>query len=121
GVLTLNSWPLLAFAAIMAATILAFHLHRWGAFRADPWWSAAGVYYAGFPAIALIGIRTDPQYGFIAILYLFLVVWSTDTGAYFAGRLIGGPKLAPTISPNKTWAGFVGGAAAACAAGAGFA
>ena len=102
--------------------------HGWlsGCIRAaelpsDPWWSAAGVYYAGFPAIALIAIRQDPEYGFHAILYLFLVVWSADTGAFFVGRLIGGPKLAPKISPNKTWSGFIGGALSACLAGVLFA
>jgi phosphatidate cytidylyltransferase len=121
GALTLNRWPLLAFATVMAMTLAAYWMHRSLKFKADAWWSAAGVYYAGFPAIALIAIRADPQYGFPAILYLFLVVWCTDTGAFFAGRLIGGPKLAPSISPNKTWAGVFGGAAAACAAGAMFA
>jgi phosphatidate cytidylyltransferase len=69
----------------------------------------------------LIAIRQDPDYGFHAILYLFLVVWSADTGAFFTGRLIGGPKLAPKISPNKTWAGFIGGAVFACIAGVLFA
>ena len=58
---------------------------------------------------------------FHAILYLFLVVWSADTGAFFTGRLIGGPKLAPKISPNKTWSGFIGGAVFACIAGVLFA
>lgn len=120
GVLTLHFLPRVAFVVILAATLAAFQVHRWLELRSDPWWTAAGVYYVGFPAIALIAIRTDPQYGFAAILYLFLVVWSTDTGAYFAGRMIGGPKLAPAISPNKTWAGLIGGAAAAFAAGAAF-
>ena len=89
--------------------------------KSDPWWSAAGFYYAGLPSIALIAIRQDPDYGFHAILYLFLVVWSADTGAFFTGRLIGGPKLAPVISPNKTWSGFIGGALAAGCAGTLFA
>ncbi len=46
-------------------------------------------------------------------MWVFLIVWATDVGAYFAGRAIGGPKLAPVISPKKTWAGFYGGVAAA--------
>jgi phosphatidate cytidylyltransferase len=121
GYLTLLKWPMLAVAIIVAATWLAFRIHKEANLPSDPWWSAAGVYYAGFPAIALIAIRQDPEYGFHAILYLFLVVWSADTGAFFVGRLVGGPKLAPKISPNKTWSGFVGGALAACIAGALFA
>ncbi len=121
GCLTLKSHHVLAVLLIMVATWVAFRVHKRANLPSDPWWSAAGVYYAGFPAIALIAIRQDPEYGFHAILYLFLVVWSADTGAFFIGRFIGGPKLAPRISPNKTWAGFVGGAAAACVAGVLFA
>ena len=51
--------------------------------------------------------------GFDLLIWVFLVVWSTDIGAYFAGRAIGGPKLAPSISPNKTIAGLVGGVVSA--------
>ncbi len=121
GALTLNNYPASAVAIIMAATWASFWIHKHGALASDPWWTAAGVYYAGFPAIAMIAIRQDPDYGFHAILYLFLVVWSADSGAFFTGRLFGGPKLMPSISPNKTWSGFFGGAAAACCAGTLFA
>jgi phosphatidate cytidylyltransferase len=121
GILTLHAYPVAAVTVILIATLLAFLLHKSAGLASDPWWSAAGVYYAGFPAIALIAIRQDPQYGFFAMLYLFLVVWSADTGAFFAGRLLGGPKLAPSISPNKTWSGLIGGALSAAAAGAVFA
>lgn len=121
GVLTLKKLNAFAIAVVLAATWFAFWVHRRSKLASDPWWSAAGVYYAGFPAIALIAIRQDPQYGFHAVLFLFLIVWSADTGAFFIGKLLGGPKLAPSISPNKTWSGLVGGAFAACAAGAAFA
>ncbi len=121
GTLTLKNYPMFAIAVVLASTWACFWLHKLSGLPSDPWWSAAGVYYAGFPAITMIAIRQDPEYGFYAILYLFLVVWSADTGAFFIGRLIGGPKLAPTISPNKTWSGLAGGALAACAAGAAFA
>jgi phosphatidate cytidylyltransferase len=77
-------------------------------------WSYFGIFYVGFPALALILLRGDSHYGFAAILWVFLVVWSADILAYFAGRLIGGPKLAPMISPKKTWAGL-GGAVAGSA------
>ncbi len=69
------------------------------------WW---GVPYIALPGLALILIRQSPEYGLFAVLWLFAVVWSADTLAYVFGRLIGGPKLAPTISPNKTWAGLLG-------------
>lgn len=69
------------------------------------WW---GVPYIALPGLALILIRQSPEYGLFAVLWLFAVVWSADTLAYVFGRLIGGPKLAPTISPNKTWAGLCG-------------
>lgn len=75
--------------------------------------SALGVLYAGLPAVSLVWLRGSPQWGFAAILFLFLVVWAADTGAYAAGRAIGGPKLAQSISPNKTWAGLIGGLGAA--------
>ncbi|MGO9545101.1 MAG: phosphatidate cytidylyltransferase [Rhodomicrobium sp.] len=121
GILTLKNNPASAIGIIMGATWASFWIHRNAGLESDPWWTAAGVYYAGFPAIALIAIRQDPDYGFYAILYLFLIVWSADTGAYFTGKLIGGPKLAPSISPNKTWAGLAGGAFSSCCAGTLFA
>jgi phosphatidate cytidylyltransferase len=78
-------------------------------------WLAVGPLYIGIPVVALIWLRGDAQGGLVAILWLMASVWATDTGAYFAGRLIGGAKLAPRLSPNKTWAGLVGAmVAAAC-------
>jgi len=121
GALTLELHPVYAVLVILAATYTAFWLHKWWNYHSDPWWSAAGVYYAGFPAISLIAIRQDANYGFHAIIFLFIIVWSADTGAFFIGRMIGGPKLAPKISPNKTWSGLIGGALVACAAGVAFA
>ncbi|HRD74740.1 MAG TPA: phosphatidate cytidylyltransferase [Hyphomicrobiaceae bacterium] len=80
--------------------------------------SAIGVLYVGLPAIALISFRSDPVWGFRAVLLLFVCVWGTDVAAYFSGRAIGGPKLWPRVSPNKTWAGFVGGVGTSAIAGA---
>lgn len=72
--------------------------------RDHPRWIAAGVAYIGLPCMALIWLRAEPGGGSL-ILWLLLAVWATDIGAFFAGRLIGGPLLAPRLSPKKTWAG----------------
>mgnify|MGYP000100220953 CR=1 FL=1 len=77
-----------------------------------------GVFYAGLPMLALVALRSDPAYGLAAIIFLLIVVWTTDIGAYFAGRAMGGPKLAPRISPKKTWSGAIGGLVAAVVASA---
>ncbi len=74
----------------------------------DGFWILLGAAYVTVPAIATVWLRAQGQ-GLDLLLYLFVVVWVTDSGAYFAGRLIGGPAFAPHISPNKTWAGVIGG------------
>ncbi|MEH6789431.1 phosphatidate cytidylyltransferase [Parasphingorhabdus sp.] len=71
---------------------------------------AAGVFYAGLPALAIVFIR-EIDNGILILFWTLVLVWATDIGAYFAGRAIGGPKLAPQVSPNKTWAGLIGGVA----------
>lgn len=82
----------------------------------DSAWIAGGVIYAGALLLASIHLREDTAAGFIAIVFLFAVVWSADIAGYFAGRAFGGPKLAPSISPKKTWSGAIGGLAASIAA-----
>jgi phosphatidate cytidylyltransferase len=92
------------------------------AFRSDgSFWSLAGLTYAALPAASLMWLRGDPTSGAVAVLYLFAVAWTTDTASYAAGRLIGGPKLAPRISPKKTWSGFIVGALAPALVGYAFA
>ena len=81
-------------------------------------WSYLGVPYSGFPAMALVLLRADPQYGVVAIIWILAIVWAADIFAYFAGRIIGGPKLAPVISPKKTWAGLGGAVVGSAAASA---
>ena len=79
----------------------------------SPAWLALGVPYLALPCIALLWLRFSQDSGANLVLWLLLVIWATDSGAFFAGRAIGGLKLAPRISPNKTWAGFFGGIVAA--------
>jgi phosphatidate cytidylyltransferase len=76
-------------------------------------WVAAGVPYAAAIGVAPVLLRADAEEGFLAMVFLFAIVWATDIVAYFVGRLIGGPRLAPRISPKKTWSGALGGLAAA--------
>jgi len=78
----------------------------------------SGIAYAGLPMASLALLRGVDLPGMIAIAFLLATVWATDIFAYFAGRRVGGPKLAPRISPNKTWSGAIGGAVAAVVAGA---
>lgn len=70
--------------------------------------SALGVFYAGFPAVALIWLRSDPQLGLPAVFFLIAIVVAADTAAFLSGRLLGGPLLWPRVSPKKTWAGAIG-------------
>ncbi len=72
-----------------------------------------GVLYIGIPALSLIWLRHEQGSEALLVLWLFVIVWATDTGAYMVGSAIGGPKLLPSISPNKTWSGAVGGIAVA--------
>lgn len=84
-------------------------------------WSAFGVFYLGLPALAVVALRDVAPHGAWLTLSLFLAVWATDTGALASGKLIGGPRLAPSLSPNKTWSGIFGGIAAAAGVEAGLA
>ncbi len=86
--------------------------------RAKNRWNPCGVIYSGLTGVSLAEIRGDDFTGFIAMIFIFAVVWGTDIAAYFTGRAIGGKKLAPSISPGKTWSGAIGGAVAAVICGA---
>jgi phosphatidate cytidylyltransferase len=71
-------------------------------------WPYVGIPYAAGATMALMVLGTDRGYGALAIVWLMAVIWAADSLAYFAGRTIGGPKLAPALSPKKTWAGLGG-------------
>lgn len=89
----------LAGAALAAGVAL---LRRWPLA-----WPVTGLLYLGIAAVSLLWLR---QWGgFLLVLWLLLVIWASDTGAYLVGSRVGGPKLAPRLSPNKTWSGLVGG------------
>lgn len=80
-------------------------------------WALAGGAYIGTAGIAFLYVRALEPHGFLTVLWLFLIVAAADVGGYFAGRMIGGPKLWPRVSPKKTWAGLGGGVALAFALG----
>ncbi|MBV1934790.1 MAG: phosphatidate cytidylyltransferase [Parvibaculaceae bacterium] len=79
---------------------------------------ALGFPYIVLPAMVLVWLRADVEWGAAAIVWLFVTIWATDSFAYFAGKTFGGPKLAPVLSPNKTWAGLIGGSIGAALFGA---
>ena len=98
-------------AACVATIWLAGRRAGWAA----PDWSALGTAWIAVACVGLVWL--DRAAGHAAILWLILTVWATDTGAYVAGRSLGGPRLAPRWSPNKTWTGFAGGALCAAIVG----
>lgn len=111
--------PAAAGAAIAIGAVLA---GLWAGERAEGTvrrmlWAGGGVFYAGVGFLAPALLRRDPALGLKAFLFLAATVWMTDISAYAAGRLIGGRLLWPQVSPNKTWAGAVGGLAGGIAGG----
>lgn len=98
-----------ASAALLGFVLLAV---AWVAKRQLSYWLPGGMLYAGLSGISLAAIRGGDSLGLKAMLVVFALVWGTDILAYFVGRAIGGPKLAPRISPGKTWSGAIGGTVA---------
>jgi phosphatidate cytidylyltransferase len=105
----------LALALLLPGCLLVWAVARHGVGR--PLAAGAGVIYVGLASLALVWLRRDGDAGVINVLFLLLVIWASDIGAYLAGRWIGGPRLAPRISPGKTWSGAGGGLVAALVVG----
>ena len=101
--------------AIMVAAVATLMFYEWTRVVRS-WgagWYASGFVYALVPALALLWMRERYVHGLELVIWVFIVTWSTDIGAYFAGRSFGKRKLAPAISPNKTVEGLIGGIVAA--------
>jgi phosphatidate cytidylyltransferase len=116
GAIWLGGWEFVALILLALALLAA----EWGSMcrLADrPYLPVTGFLWMALAAFALLWLRADPEAGRVNVLFAALVVWASDIGAYAAGRLIGGPRLAPSLSPAKTWAGAGGGLAAAVVVG----
>lgn len=114
AILAALGWPGLGILLVAIGGILVLLLNVGGRSVL----SSLGVLYAGLPAIAMIWLRSDVSLGLLAILFLVLVVVATDVGAFLAGRIVGGVKLWPAVSPNKTWSGLAGAVGASALAAA---
>ena len=113
AVLALASNALWVAVAIMVAGPIALALLGSAMPGWRPWRTAGGALYVAVPAMALVWLRADAPGGMQHVIWLLVVIWATDICAYLVGRTVGGPKLAPRISPGKTWSGLLGGVAGA--------
>jgi phosphatidate cytidylyltransferase len=118
GIFIFRDWgmglAMMTIAAIVFVSVVLVMLST----RDKTVWTMMGVPYVALPPLAIMVLRDDAQWGLASIVWCVGIVWAADILAYFTGRIIGGPKLAPVLSPKKTWAGFGGallGAAAAAA------
>ena len=106
-------------AALLAAALGALLVLAAAVLTAqpEPLWAAAGTFWLNLGTQAFLALGQLTENGRTTILWLLAVVWANDIAAYACGRTIGGPRLAPRLSPNKTWAGFAGGVACAALVG----
>ncbi len=119
GLVAAAPWALYGDARLALAMLIAGGIAAGVAADADRRIPAGiGALYAGAAMLAPALLRGSPTQGLAAMLWLYAVVWGTDIGAYFGGRLVGGPKLWPAISPGKTWSGALIGAAVSAVLGA---
>ena len=109
-------WPVAAVAILLAGAAVRL---VWSATDGGAKvWAALGALCIGAPCVALLWLAADPATGRATVLWIFGLVWATDSAAYIVGRLVGGPRLAPRWSPKKTWSGALAGIAAAGVVGA---
>ena len=119
----LLGWTVVAWPLTIAGAAVTGLLRR---LEGQDLWPSLGLIYAGFFGASFIELRNGGEFGFAMMIVLFATIWCTDILAFFGGRAVGGPRLAPAISPKKTWSGFlfgllggaVGGAIAAVLFGA---
>jgi phosphatidate cytidylyltransferase len=124
-----RDWPTIVASAAFLAAATAFAYHGQGVSSLlvlaggtivlgavagirswpQPVLTAAGLPYAACVVLPVTALRMDEPHGMLAVFVLFAIVWGSDVMAYFTGRTLGGPKLCPSISPKKTWSGFLGG------------
>jgi phosphatidate cytidylyltransferase len=116
GAMGLGAAPWHGLVGLAVAAAVVYGLARIEGVEA-PGWLAAGALAIGAPCVAFAWLRQQPADGRTVVVWLLAVVWATDIGAYAVGRGVGGPRLAPRISPNKTWAGLLGGMVSAALAG----
>ena len=116
ALLALGLGLLIAPVLLLGALVCAVLAH--GAAR-ERVWAALGLLCAAAVAFPVVVLRGSDQLGLLCVLFLFAVVWGTDIAAYFTGRALGGPKLWPRLSPNKTWSGALGGTLIGTLAGVG--
>jgi phosphatidate cytidylyltransferase len=110
AVLAAAPWAFYAHAVLSLLILIAGSIAAGAAAPERRIWTGVGALYAGAVMVSTMLLRGSPTQGLAAIFWLFAIVWGTDVGAYFGGRLLGGAKLWPSISPGKTWSGALIGA-----------
>ena len=110
------AWSAMMFGPALVPVELAVYVAMVVLILVDPW-LGLGLLYIGLATWAMLWLRQGPD-GFANLFFLLPVVWASDIGAYATGRVLRGPKLAPTISPGKTWSGAAGGVLASALVGA---